>query len=144
MKIKFGVVDYPYGVHLSTTTGEVADILERHYHIWQTFVKLHGDLIKEAVGEALRARLENTLMGAPDNNQDLVLPPAMLSKIEERFRTFLDNNEMNGQVPGVPTKASLAGVNHRLKHPYRKGNPPRPSFIDQGDYQLSAKVWVDQ
>jgi hypothetical protein len=128
----------------TTTTGEVAEVLERRFHVFETFVKMHGDLIKEAVGEALRGRLENAMMGMPDNNPGKLVPDMWLSRIEERFKDFLDNREMDGRVPGVPTKAAQRGVNQRLAHPFRKGNPPRPSFISSGQYQNSVRVWASE
>jgi hypothetical protein len=44
---------------------------------------------------------------------------------------------------GVPTKAALKGINHRLRHPYRKSNPRRPSFVDTGLYVASFRAWME-
>jgi len=44
-------------------------------------------------------------------------------------------------IPGVPTKAALRGVNHRLKHPYRRRGA-RPSFVDTSLYMSSFKAWA--
>jgi hypothetical protein len=166
MRICFGVNDIPYHYLLhpqekrvirwrlgkkpwqalpgTMSTGDIAEVLEKRYHIFETFVKLNGDLIKEAVGEALRGRLENALMGAPDPDPGKLIPDMWLSRIEERFKEFLDRRELDGQVAGVPTQAAQKGVNMRLAHPYRKGNSPRPSFISSGQYQANARVWSSE
>ena len=66
------------------------------------------------------------------------------ANIETRFRHFLSQKEMDSLgVPGVPTKAALAGVSHRFKHPYAK-RAPRPSFIDTGLYEASFRAWVEK
>ena len=63
------------------------------------------------------------------------------SQIENRFKQFLSLREVEKLgIPGVPTKAALAGVSHRFKG--KKGGR-RPSFIDTGLYQASFKAWID-
>lgn len=137
MKLHLGETDIPYQED-SATTGDVAEILERKYHIFQSFVALHGSEIAEAMGEAMQDSLENVLMGAPPVGNPLL---AAESRIETLFRDMLSNRELERLgIPGVPTKAALEGRSKRFKR--RKG-PPRPSFIDSGQMQAAMKVWSE-
>ena len=83
--------------------------------------------------------LENIAAGA--NIKKIKVTAEAESEIETAFKLFLGQQEMNGVVPGVPTKAALKGVNHRMLHPYAKRGP-RSSFIDTGLYQANFKVWM--
>lgn len=162
MKLLLGVTDVPYNERkleparvpsrsgrrrrprrgLSTgtqTTGDIAEILERRYHIVETFVGRHDSEIIGAVENSLLGNIENQLMGGPALADPLA---AATSEIEHMFRGFLDREEMAG-MPGIPTAAALRGVNHRLARPNARGNPRRPSFIDSGLYQASFRVWSD-
>ena len=139
MRLHLGVIDVPYSSR--QTTGDVAEILEARYGIMEKFVELHQDDVAAAVDEAVRGKLENLLMGGPSG--DLLFAEGDLSEVEELFREMLDKEELNGVVPGVPTAASLKGVNHRLRRPYVKRGP-RPSFIDTGLYQASMRAWVEE
>ena len=123
------------------TTGDVAEILEAEYHIMQIFFNLHDKGIAKDLESSLEGALENLLTGAPLGGNAFAEAE---SEIEQRFKNFLTNREMETLgYPGVPTQAALAGINHRLKHPYKKSNPRRPSFVDTGLYESSFKAWVD-
>lgn len=123
------------------TTGDVAAFLEEEYHVMEVFYEDVGsDAIAKALEVSARDALENMMMGSP---ADISLTKAAEDEIAAAFKLFLVQQEMDGVVGGVPTKAALAGVNHRLKHPYAKGNPERPSFIDTGTYENSFRAWVD-
>lgn len=121
------------------TTGDVAEALERRYHIMQTFYDTLGE---DAVVAALQRSVDNALAditsGAP-----LSLDPvaAATSELHTAFQIFIDQREMDGRA-GVPTKASLHGVNHRMLHPFAKRGP-RPSFKDTGLYEGSERAWTD-
>jgi hypothetical protein len=154
--LHLGVIDLPYGysppkakknsksrLKASTvlTTGDVAEILEAKYHPFEIFWQLKQKKIVKELENGLAGQLESILMGAP-----LTVQPfdGACSKIEGMFKDFLTNREMERLgFPGVPTQAALDGVNKRLLHPYSKDNPRRPSFINTGQYQASAKAWVD-
>lgn len=152
MRLHLGVNDMPYsfapsrgksksGRARASTTGDVAEILEAKYGVMQTFVNLHQGEIVEALHDSLAGAFESVVMGGKRN----VDPHAAgTSEIEDAFRQFLDRREMDGKVSGVPTAASLAGVNHRLRHPYAKKNSPRVSFVDSGLYQSSMKCWIEE
>lgn len=125
-------------------TGMVAEFLEADYGIMQTFARedVHGKDIVRAVEDSLESALKTLVT---TNSAKISLPwTAASADIESAFRDFIDSREAERVgIPGTPTKAALAGVNHRLKHPYRKTNPRRPSFRDTGMYVRSFRAWVD-
>jgi len=125
------------------TTGGVAEILENRYHVMEVFAEETGlDLIAKSVERAIDNSIRDLFSGSPVHGTGASPAADAFAEIEEAFRIFIDQKEMDGLQPGVPTAAALAGVNHRLLHPYAKGNPPRPSFRDTGAYQASMKAWA--
>ena len=125
-------------------TGMVAEFLEADYGIMQAFARedVHGKDIVRAIEDSLESALKTLVTMQPGG----FAPPwnAGMGDIESAFRDFIDSREAERVgIPGTPTKAALAGVNHRLKHPYRKTNPRRPSFRDTGMYVRSFRAWVD-
>lgn len=149
--LHLGVYDMPYADPPSSgkrgrrksgvqTTGDVAEVLEQRYDVMAGFYELHGQEVANAFGEAMLDALEAVMSGrAPPSNP---LDPAM-QDIGEMFREFIDREELSGLEEGVPTAAALKGVSHRFKHPYAKGHPRRPSFVDTGLYRESFVAWVD-
>lgn len=136
-----GVIDVPYAAE-AITTGEVAHILEAKYGVMQTFVDTVGqDSIAKALENSAVNAIESMIMGA---GSGINLTAEGEGEIEAAFRQFLEQQDMDGRVDGVPTKASLKGVSHRLKRPNAKDNPSRPSFIDTGLYSASMKAWTDE
>jgi hypothetical protein len=134
LRINIKKAQKPEGEPENKTTGDVATILEAKYHVMENFAHRYNDaVIVPAAEQALKGQLENMLLGAPTNS---VSYDEANSTIEHAFRHFIDNKEMDG-MPGVPTMAAQKGINHRLKHPYRKSNPERPSFLDTGLYQAT-------
>lgn len=115
--------------------------MENRYGLFSMFFLLRGTDIADGLAKTMQNKLENLLMGGPVS--DRLFNDSDLSGVEQAFREFLDNGEMDGRAPGVPTKAAQRGVNHRLQRPNAKGNPPRPSFLDTGLLQTSFKAWVD-
>jgi hypothetical protein len=140
-------VDIPYsqttGPQQGTqTTGDIAEILERRYGIMQFFADVHSDdVIVPELENIIGGKLENLLMGGPVHEN--VFEEGDLSGIEHAFRQMLDNREMDGRVPGVPTKAAQMGVSHRMAHPNAKRGP-RSSFIDTGQYQAAMRAWIEE
>lgn len=119
------------------TTGMIAEILEDKYQIMQRFFDMHKANIAEDLTEAMAGSLESLLMGAPPRAD---LFASGTSKIEQQFRSFLENKEMDKLgIAGVPTAAALAGISHRFKG---KFGPERPSFIDTGLYASAMKSWI--
>ncbi len=126
------------------TTGDVATWLENKYHIMEVFAEDVGlDAIDDALAHSVAGAIQNLVAGIPPEK---LRPTAeAMGELESAFRHFLSQEEMAGLgVPGVPTKAALKGVNRRLLHPFAKGNPRRPSFLDTGLYSANAKFWIDE
>lgn len=155
MKLLLGVVDLPYGKAPKAkkrkgrasksapalTTGDVAEILEAKYHPLRIFFELKQKKVAKSLEGSLAGALESLMMGAPPS-----LAPfgTATDEITGMMKQFIAKGEMERLgYPGVPTKAALDGVNHRLTHPYSKDNPRRPSFIDTGQYQADLKAWIE-
>lgn len=140
LTIHLGVVDVPYAG--GKTTGDVAQILEDKYHIMEVFYESLGrDVVQKAIDNSIDKALINLVMGKPTNLSDGFA--SFTTEMDQAFKHFLSQQEMDGVVGGVPTQAALNGVNHRLKHPYAKSNPERPSFIDTGTYESHYTTWVE-
>jgi len=130
--LHLGVVDYPYEKG-GKTTGDVAQILEDKYHIMEIFSELHLPEIAGILEIHIATDIQDLISGATPNNNSMI---AAMGEIKDMFVKFIDTKEMDGVgFPGVPTEASLKGINHRFVHPYAKGNPIRPSFRDTGNYE---------
>jgi len=122
------------------TTGEVADMLEAKYGVMQAFFDAKKPQIEKLLSEDATNTL-NTIL----NGKRIEIPFGEACEfIERMFRDFLITSEVESVgIKGVPTQAAQRGVDHRKKHPYKKGRPPRASFIDTGLYVNNFKVWID-
>jgi hypothetical protein len=127
------------GVGGAKTTADVAKILEQKYGLFQLFYTLHQADIAQALADGMGDALASIMAGAP-----LTIDPhgAAMETIRDKFVTFLETEEAAGYIAGVPTAAALKGVNHRLKRPYKKSNPRRPSFIDSSQMETAFVAWI--
>lgn len=117
---------------------QLADILEAEYHVFEHFWQMH----KEEIASELISAMNKELF-QEGSGRKIQFSNRALSDIKHQFSQFLTMKEMDALgYPGIPTKASLAGINHRMKHPYAK-RPARPSFIDTGQYMASFIAWLD-
>jgi len=150
MILHLGVIDLPYAnaprgkrakVSRGTqTTGDVATWLENRYGLMETYVRVHENVIADSVGDSIKGAIETLAMGGRIDHDPF---GTATSKIEDDFKQFLSSGEVDTVgIPGTPTKAAERGVNHRLKHPYRR-RKARPSFLDTTLFQSSFKAWVD-
>ena len=121
------------------STGDVAEILEDKYHLFEVFYELHAQRIADMFAESAAGALESVLLGAPAS---LRLTADAGQEIETRFKDAISAREYDNFIPNVPTAAARKGINHRLIHPYAKANPERPSFRDTGLLQASFKAWT--
>jgi hypothetical protein len=154
VELHFGVTEMPYshsdnlgkvkkgrtkGQNRLSTTGEVAEKLEDKYGIFALFWEKNADKIVDLLGEGLAGSFESLMMGAPPS------PNVFLSgnaEVEKLFKEWLSSGEIEKLgVPGVPTKAALARRSSRFKS--KVGPSQRPSFIDTGLYESSARAWTD-
>lgn len=137
MKLSLGVWDLPYTdtVAKGETTGEVAEVLERKYHIMQHFAEMHQQDITKALAFAFSGAIGNVVAGLDPMDALKAGYMEASSEVNTAFKQFLDRKEMDGVVGGVPTKASLEGRSSRFKN--GKKGAPRPSFIDTGLYSAS-------
>lgn len=144
LTLHFGVIVQPYRSPgkktASVSTGDVAQWLEDKYGIMEAFYRVHENDVVSSIEKSLGGALENLIMGAPAGDPF----GSAMGEIETAFKFFIASKEVETVgLPGVPTKAALMGVNHRLKHPYANKNPRRPSFRDTGLYMDSFKSWID-
>jgi hypothetical protein len=127
------------GSTVTKTTAEVAEILEAKYGVMDTFAFARLPDIAAKLEDSIAGQLETMMMGGHASGNPFA---SAESAIETMFRDFLFKQQIESfGIAGVPTAAALRGVNHRLKHPYAKGNPRRPSFIDTGLYMAHFKAW---
>lgn len=121
------------------TTGDIAEILEEEYGIMDTFAFMRLPDIAKSLENSIAGELETLMMGGRPSGNPFA---GAESSIETMFKDFISKQQVESVgIRGVPTQAALDGVNHRLKHPHRKSNPRRPSFIDTGLYLASFKAW---
>ena len=157
MKLVLGVLDVGYAEANgsgSSTTGDVAEILESQYGVMATFVEMRRDRIAGMLADSMANAIADLVAGKPVDTAAPTFEGEQ--KIETEFRAFIYSNTMqktldaasqfsNGGITGVGgviSKAAQAGVSHRKKHPYAKKNKPRPAFVDTGLYVQSFRAWV--
>lgn len=127
----------PLGHH--ATTGMVGKILEAKYHVLQRIFELHKPQIAQSMADDMSGEITSLMAGGPMYQTTL---GGVASEITDILKQGISNRELDG-FPGIPTMAARRGVNHRLLHPYARGNPERPSFIDTSIYQTSIISWFD-
>lgn len=157
MNLKFGFTNIPYresflyspkpvriwraraavrGYGRGKTTSQVADELERKYHIVETFRQARSKEINQIVEKAASRAIRR----APfKKTPEITYTQKDCKAIQDMFRTFLLQREMDGRVPGVPTQRSLRGVSHKEINPFAR-RASRPSFIDTGTYMDAFRV----
>jgi hypothetical protein len=159
VKLVLGVLDVAYsdarGKDGATTTGDVAEILERNYHVMQTFYESR----QEKIADWLAGSVANAIETVVETGSNVMPTFEAEQNIEAEFRVFLSANEMShllgsltdselsyylGATGGDFRGAGERGVNHRKKRPYSSKNKARPAFIDTGLYQASFRAWVEE
>jgi hypothetical protein len=121
------------------TTGEVAEILEEKYGILDTFAFARLPDIAKALEDSIAGELETLLMGGSPSGDPFKGAESAITTMMKKFISTQEIEHMG--IEGVPTQAAKDGVNHRLKHPYAKANPRRPSFMDTTLYWNSLRAW---
>ncbi|MDE2104858.1 MAG: hypothetical protein KGL39_46910 [Patescibacteria group bacterium] len=118
----------------AVTTGEVAEILEKKYHVMEVFFELYHDKIAEKLAASMAEKIESIAQGNP--NVDL--NSFDIGDIELMFQNYLSNNEW-AMVSGQRIAAAEKGISHRKKG---KKRGARSAFIDTGLYQTMFKSWM--
>lgn len=151
--LHLGVIDVPYvdgggskgkkgkKSAATKTTGEVAEILEEKYGVLDTFAFARLPDIAKALENSIAGQLETMMMGGHPSGNPFAGAESSITTMMKNFISLQEIEHMG--IEGVPTQAALNGVNHRLKHPYAKGNPRRPSFIDTSLYWSTLTAWFD-
>lgn len=129
--------------HQQTTFG-VAMRLEQKYHVMQRLYDKHKAQIAQILTDEIAGQFINLRANRRTNqalNMSLNLSGAA-SEITDIIKQGIAQRELDG-FPGIPTRAAKLGINHRLKHPYARNNPERPSFIDTSQYHTAITTWID-
>lgn len=140
--LHIGVVEQPYRStskkSSAMTTGDVAQILEAKYGLFTAFYKRYEKRIADGMAVSMQGAFEALMMGHSIDPWG-----AGMQQIQRDFRDFISSGEAERVgMTGVPTKAALRGVNHRLAHPYARSNSRRPSFLDTGLLMASGRAWM--
>ena len=130
----------PGGTNRTTTTYQVAEILESRYHVMATFYERRKEKIANLVADNVATAIQDLISGQRTS-------PTYRAEqgIEAQFRQFLDANEMQllaMLVGNIASVAALKGVSHRKLHPYAKKNPARPAFVDTGLFRSSFRCRI--
>jgi hypothetical protein len=142
LTLHLGVDDFPYANSSGKTTGDVAGILEAKYHVMESFYEDLGEtFFAKEIEESARNAVTSLINGTTAN---ITLTGQAEDNIKKRFDLFLSQQELDYTQPGIPTLASLKGVNHSFAKPNAKGNPSRPSFVDTGTFRTSFRAWLDK
>jgi hypothetical protein len=132
------------GFSKTMTAEKVANILEGKYGIVETFSAVYeeeiSNIMTEGFAEIARNMLSSGRTSTTSSIKNLMKPST--NNIQSLFRSFLDQEEMNGMVEGVPTAAALGGKRSGRGSKTRKGIK-RPSFINTGIYRASFRCWAD-
>lgn len=122
----------------STSTVQVAQILESKYGVMAAYYQQHQNDITQAVVNSLDGALEDLYAGHVPAD-----PFAEAGQeIQAGFRVFLMTGEIESMgVEGVPTQAAIDRRSLRFKS--KVAGAQRPSFVDTGTYEAAMRAWVD-
>lgn len=140
LTLRLGVIDVPYTEKDGATTGDVAEILEAKYGVYEVFYENNAQAVGDALTEGFQGSLESVIMGRQMTLEQAFDPGT--ATIDTLFKNWLSSGAIESLgIPGVPTKASQDRKSSRFK----KGKSPRtrPSFIDTGLYESSFKSTVE-
>lgn len=137
MKLSLGVENAAYSdpdAKGATTTWEVAEILEKKFHVMEVFYESNAQKIADQLADGMAKQLRTLKAGAPRPRAVL---PATMEKIGSDFKRFLDAGEWES-ITGQSIAAAKAGGSLRFK----KKKKARPAFIDTGLYQNNFRAFV--
>ena len=157
--LHLGVVDVAYvgGDENATTTGDVAEYLEKDYRIMEVFFEAKKEKVLSYVSDILVHQIEALTQGASPPPGGKIFVP----EIESLFRDFVTSREVES-ITGQ-TEAARLGISHRFKDAKNRtisaqsivsgkakavkmvavqSRGPRQSFVDTGLYVDSFKSWL--
>lgn len=172
LALNLGVLDVAYSDANGsgeTSTGDVAEILEKNYHVMQKFFESRQDKIAQWLADDMANSIEMLANGSGPIStasrkssaqhvlagvkrtaggvQSGSLTYGADQKIEAEFRAFIFSGEMQTAMSaaggGRLSAAADAGVNHRKKKAYAKSNKARPAFVDTGLYVSAFRAWTE-
>lgn len=172
-----GVLDVAYSDAANggkeTSTGDVAEILEKNYAVMGTFFALNEDKIAQWLADDLAASIQTLLNtgGSIDTSgrggsashrvagvnrtangtQSGTFTYGADQKIEAAFRTFIFSGQMQQKLfasaimkAPIISAAAQAGKSKRFKSGYTKGRKARPAFVDSGLYVSAFRAWTEE
>jgi hypothetical protein len=131
------------GSSKAMTAVKVAGILEAKYNVVEMFNEIYEEEISNILHEGFKEVAERIITergGQTRSSMKNLMKPAT-RQIENMFRQFLDHEEMNGMIEGVPTDAAKGGKLHGRGKVTRRGIQ-RASFVNTGIYKASFRAWV--
>ncbi len=140
-KLTLGELEVAYSEKLAngtveaTTTGKVAEILEKNFNVMKIFFELRKEKIAGFLADEMASAIQDLVNGRPRGGS---LTYGAEQRIEAEFRSFLDANEIGNL---VVVEAAVQGVSRRKKRPFKK-RKARPAFIDTGLYRASFRAVV--
>ncbi len=170
LTLKLGVLDVAYSDASNgggeTTTGAVAEILEKNYAVMGTFFELYKDKIAQWLADDMSNSIQDLVNGGPGINmgsrssvashiisgakrsvsgeQSGTLTFGADQKIEAAFRAFIFGGEMS-KIKGAQLSAdAVAGKTNRTKSGYTKGKKARPDFVNTGLYVSAFRAWTSE
>ena len=175
MILHLGVLDVSYSDASGggeTTTGDVAEILEKNYGVMETFYELRKEKIADFLADSMAQSIEmlvksgrridtgerssfasHKLAGMRkkrrvESDQSGSLTYGADQKIKQEFRAFIFSNEMGRLYQAFSgaalSAAAAAGKTKRTKSGYTKGRKERPAFVDTGLYVSSFRAWTSE
>jgi hypothetical protein len=127
------------GFSRTMTADKLSKILERKYGIVETFSEVYEEEIHSLINNGFREIAERMIQNRGGETRAKIknLMKPYTDQVQSMFKTFIDDEEMNGMVPGVPTDASK-GKRRKRGISTRQ----RPSFSRTGIYKASFRAWV--
>lgn len=137
-RLVFGVrnVAYTDAEHPeSTTTYQVAKILEDRYDVMGVFYKIHHQEIIDRIAKRYLDRVKDLMDGKPSPRR------WPMERIDSLFRDYLSADEWQSYT-GETIQAAQKGRSSRKKA--KKYATGRPAFIDSGLYRRSFRSWIER
>jgi hypothetical protein len=139
VKLHLGCVDVQYtNSKEGETTFEVAQILEKKYHVMDIFYEMHTADIAKELESRIAGAIERAFAGHKSPNLFTAMDPFF--GIEEKFREYIDREEHGIKLKRI-SKPVAGG---RKKRQYKKVETPLPAFVYSGLYRYNFRAWIEK